>query len=61
MSEEEKNKLKEYQKKSYQELIQYKYEALKKIRSINLSVVNIILGEKTLKFNDIKVNKKRIS
>ena len=31
MSEEEKNKIKEYQKKRYQELIQYKEEALKKI------------------------------
>ena len=28
-SEEEKNKIKEYQKKKYQELIQYKKEALK--------------------------------
>ena len=30
MSEEEKNRVKEYQKKRYQELIQYKEEALKK-------------------------------
>ena len=30
LSEEEKNKIKEYQKKTYQELIQYKKEALKK-------------------------------
>ena len=30
MSEEEKNKIKEYQKKKYQELIQYKKEVLKK-------------------------------
>ena len=29
LSEEEKNKIKEYQKKRYQELIQYKKEALK--------------------------------
>ena len=29
LSEEEKNKIKEYQKKRYQELIQYKNEALK--------------------------------
>ena len=57
MSEEEKNKLKEYQKKKYQELIQYKKEA-RKNRSINLSVVNIIMGEKTLKFSNIKINKK---
>ena len=30
LSEEEKNKIKEYQKKRYQELIQYKKEALQK-------------------------------
>ena len=30
LSEEEKNKIKEYQKKRYQKLIQYKKEALKK-------------------------------
>ena len=29
LSEEEKNKIKDYQKKKYQELIQYKKEALK--------------------------------
>ena len=29
LSEEEKNKIKEYQKKRYQELLQYKKEALK--------------------------------
>ena len=57
MSEEEKNKIKEYQEKRYQELIQYKKEALKN-ELINLSVGNIIMGEKTLTFNNIKVNKK---
>ena len=57
LSEEEKNRIKEYQKKRYQELIQYKKEALKN-KLINLSVCNIIMGEKTLKFNNIKVNKK---
>ena len=57
MSEEEKNKIKEYQKKRYQELIQYKKEALKS-KLINFSVGNIKMGEKTLKFNNIKVNKK---
>ena len=39
MSEEEKNKIKEYQKKRYQELIQYKKEALKN-KQIFLSVHN---------------------
>ena len=57
MSEEEKNKIKEYQKKRYQELIQYKKEALKN-KLINLSVCNIIMSEKTLKFNNTKINKK---
>ena len=52
MSEEEINKIKEHQKKRYQEL------KLLQNRSINLSVGNIIVGEKTLKFNNIKVNEK---
>ena len=57
LSEEEKNKIKEYQKKRYQELIQYKKEALKN-KLINFSVCNIIMSEKRLKFNNIKINKK---
>ena len=57
LSEEEENKLKEYQKKRYRELIEYKKEGLKN-KLINLSVCNIIMSEKTLKFNNIKVNKK---
>ena len=57
MSEEDKNKIKEYQKKRHQELVQYKKEALKN-KLINLSVGSIKMGEKTLKFNNIKVNKK---
>ena len=56
LSEEEKNKIKEYQKRRYQELLQYKKEALKN-KSINLSLGNIIMGGKSLKFNN-KVNKK---
>ena len=39
LSEGEKNKIKEYQKKRYQELIQYKKEALKN-KQIFLSVHN---------------------
>ena len=58
LSEEEKNKIKEYQKKRYQELIQNKKEALKN-KLINLSLHNIIMSEKTLKFNNTKVNKKK--
>ena len=57
LSEEEKNKIKEYQKKRYQELIQYKKEALKN-KQIFLFVHSIIMSEKTLKFNNIKINKK---
>ena len=56
LSEEEKNKTKEYQKKRYQELIQHKKKALKN-KLINLSVCNITMSEKTLKFNNIKINK----
>ena len=41
----------------YQELIQYKKEALKN-KLINLSLCNIIMGEKTLKFNNPEINKK---
>ena len=52
LSEEENNKIKEYQ-----ELIQYKKEALKN-KQIFLFVHSIIMSEKTLKFNNIKINKK---
>ena len=38
LSEEEKNKIKEYQEKKYQELIQYKKEALKN-KWVFLSIV----------------------
>ena len=49
--------IEEYQKKRYQELIQYKKEAIKN-SSIILSVGNVKMGEKTLKCNSIRVNKK---
>ena len=55
--EEKKNKIKEYQKKRYQEFIQYKKQVLIN-KLINLTVGNIKMGEKKLKFNNIKVNKK---
>ena len=45
------------EKVSNQELIEYKKEALKN-KLINLSACNIIMSEKTLKFNNIKINKK---
>ena len=38
-------------------MIQYKKEALKN-KLINISVCNIIMSEKTLNFNNIKINKK---
>ena len=57
LSDEKKKQLKEYQKKRYQELIHYKKEALKN-RLIILSVGNIKMDEKTLKFNNIRINKK---
>ena len=56
-SEEEKNKIKEYQKKSYQKLIQYKKEALKN-KLNEFFVHSIIMSERTLNFNNIKINKK---
>ena len=40
LSEEKKNKIEKYQKKKYQELLQYKKEALKN-KQIFLSVYNI--------------------
>ena len=49
--------IKEYQNKRYHELIQYKKEAIKN-SSIILSAGNIKMGEKTLKCNSIRVNKK---
>ena len=55
MSQEEKDKIKEYQRKKYQELVQYKKEALKIIFCFFL---NIKMSEKTLKFNNIRLNKK---
>ena len=56
MSQEQKDKIKEYQIKIYQELVQYKKEALK----INnfCFFLNIKMSEKTLQFNVIILNKK---
>ena len=58
MSQEKKDKIKEYQRKKYQELVQYKKEALKnKYFFCSLhSIKNET--EKTLKFNNIRLNKK---
>ena len=59
MPEEEKNKFKEYQKKKYQELVQYIKEALK--NKFFLSLYNIKMSEKTLKFNNIRINKREFN
>ena len=55
LSQEEKDKIKEYQKKKkYQELGQYKKEALKYISFCFF--LNIKMNEKTLKFNNVRLN-----
>ena len=56
LSKEEKDKIKEYQRGSYQQLIQHKKEDYK----INefLFLLSIRMKEKTLKFDNIVVNKK---
>ena len=56
MSKEEKDKIKQYQRKRYQKLIQYKKEALQNNRVLFL--LSIRMSEKTLKFDNIRVNKK---
>ena len=56
LSEKEKNKIKEYQRKRYQQLIQYKKEAPQ--NKWVLFLLSIKMSEKTLKFGNIRVNKK---
>ena len=56
LSKEEKDKTKEYQRKRYQELIQYKKEALENKRVLFL--LGIKMNEKTLKFDNIRLDKK---
>ena len=56
LSKEEKDKIKEYQRKRYQQLIQYKKEALQ--NKWALFSLSIRMSEKTLKFDNIRVNKK---
>ena len=57
MSKEEKDKIKDYQKKN-QDLVQYKKEVLKKLYNFCF-FLNIKMSEKTLKFNNIILNKKQ--
>ena len=56
MSKEEKDKIEEYQRKGYQQLIQYKKEALR--NKWVLLLLSIRMSEKTLKFDSVRVNKK---
>ena len=56
LSKEEKDKIKEYQRKRCQQLIQYKKEALQ--NKWVLFLLNIKMSKKTLKFDNIRVNKK---
>ena len=56
LSKEEKDKIKEYQRKRYQQLIQYKKEALQ--NKLVLFLLCIRMSKKTLKFDNIRVNKK---
>ena len=56
MSKEEKDKIKKYQKNRYQQLIQYKKEALQNKWVLFLS--SIKMTEKILKFDNILVDKK---
>ena len=56
MSEEEKDKIKKYERKRYQQLIQYKKEALQ--NKWVLVFLSLKMSEKTLKSDNIRVNKK---
>ena len=55
LAKRKKDKIKEYQRKIYQQLIQYKKRALQKRWALLL--LSIKMSEKTLKFDNIKVNK----
>ena len=58
LSKEEKDNIKEYQRKIYQQLIQYKKEALQNKWALFLHSKR--MSEKTVKLNNIRVNKKEI-
>ena len=57
MSQEEKYNIKEFQRKKYKELVQYKKEALKNKLFFVFFLIKK-MSEETLKFNNIRVNKK---
>ena len=60
MSQEEKDKNKEYQRKRCQELVQYKKKGYK-INNFCFFLSIIRMSEKTLKFDNIGVNKKKFN
>ena len=55
LSKEEKDKIKKYQRKRYQQLIQYKKEALQ--NELALFLLSIRMNEKTLRFDNIRDKK----
>ena len=57
-SKEEKDKIKEYQIKKYQQLTQYKKEALQSKWALFLPSTIIRISGKTIKVDNIRVNKK---
>ena len=57
MSKEENDKIKEYQRKRHQQLIQYKKGALQ--NKWVLFLLSIRMSEKTLRFDNIRLNKKK--
>ena len=56
LAKRRKDKIKEYQRKRYQQLIKYKKESLQ--NKWVLFLLSIIMSEKALKFDKIRVNKK---
>ena len=58
MSKEEKDKIKEYQRKRYQQMIRFKKEALHNKQVLFL--LSIRMSEKTLKFDNIGLDKEEL-
>ena len=58
MSKEEKDKIKEYQRKRYQQMIQFKKEALH--NKWVLFLLSIRMSKKALKFDNIRLDKEAL-
>ena len=58
MSKEEKDKIKEYQRKRYQQMIRFKKETLHNKQVLFL--LSIRMSEKTLKFDNIRLDKEEL-